>query len=108
MELFKSWIKEDGPRLEGSRDLDSSKLQSPCIVRLPSGVYRLFYTAVGPAKALSELSGVYSQCRFRRWTELSEGAGDSISASAEDSAYVTASDLPIGHRVCGRSLENVF
>ncbi len=50
MELFKTWVKEDGPRLQGSRDLDSSKLQSPCIVRLPAGGYRLFYTAVGPAK----------------------------------------------------------
>jgi hypothetical protein len=57
MELFKSWIKEDGPRLQGSRDLDSSKLQSPCIVRLPSGGYRLFYTAVGPAKPYPNCQG---------------------------------------------------
>ena len=57
MELFKSWIKEDGPRLQGSRDLDSSKLQSPCIVRIPSGGYRLFYTAVGPAKPYPECQG---------------------------------------------------
>ncbi|MDA1018102.1 MAG: hypothetical protein O3A00_27055 [Planctomycetota bacterium] len=57
MELFKSWIKEDGPRLQGSRDLDSSRLQSPCIVRIPSGGYRLFYTAVGPAKPYPECQG---------------------------------------------------
>jgi hypothetical protein len=57
MELFKSWIKEDGPRLQGSRDLDSSKLQSPCIVRLPSGGYRLFYPAVGPAKPYPNCQG---------------------------------------------------
>ena len=57
MELFKSWIKEDGPRLQGSRDLDSSKLQSPCIVRLPSGGYRLFYTAIGPAKPYPDCQG---------------------------------------------------
>jgi hypothetical protein len=57
MELFKSWIKEDGPRLQGSRDLDSSKLQSPCIVRPPSGGYRLFYTAVGPAKPYPNCQG---------------------------------------------------
>lgn len=57
MELFKSWIKEDGPRLQGSRDLDSAKLQSPCIVRLPSGGYRLFYTAVGPAKPFPDCQG---------------------------------------------------
>ena len=57
MELFKSWIKEDGPRLQGSRDLDSSKLQSPCIVRLPSGGYRLFYTAVGTAKPFPDCQG---------------------------------------------------
>ncbi|RPI90626.1 MAG: hypothetical protein EHM42_01110, partial [Planctomycetaceae bacterium] len=57
MEQFRSWIKEDGPRLRGSRDLDSSKLQSPCIVRLPSGGYRLFYTAVGPAKPYPDCQG---------------------------------------------------
>lgn len=57
MELFKTWIKEDGPRLQSSRDLDSSKLQSPCIVRLPSGGYRLFYTAVGPAKPFPDCQG---------------------------------------------------
>jgi hypothetical protein len=56
-ELFQSWIKEDGPRLQGSRDLDSSKLQSPCIVRLPSGGYRLFYTAIGPAKPYPDCQG---------------------------------------------------
>jgi len=36
--------------VEGSRPLDSAKLQAPCIVRSPSGGFRLFYTAVGPAK----------------------------------------------------------
>jgi len=44
------WRKEAGPRLQGSRSLDSSKLQAPCIVRIPSGGFRLFYTAVGPSK----------------------------------------------------------
>jgi hypothetical protein len=44
------WRREDGPRIQGSRPLDSSKLQAPCIVRIPGGGYRLFYTAVGPAK----------------------------------------------------------
>ncbi len=57
MKLFKSWIKEDAPRLIGSRDLDSAKLQSPCIVRLSSGGYRLFYTAVGPAKPFPDCQG---------------------------------------------------
>ena len=57
MVLFKSWIKQDGPRLQGSRDLDSSKLQSPCIVRIPSGGFRLFHTAVGPAKPYPECQG---------------------------------------------------
>lgn len=57
MEIFRRWIKEDGPRLHGSRDLDSAKLQSPCIVRIPTGGYRLFYTAVGPAKPFPECQG---------------------------------------------------
>jgi hypothetical protein len=51
------WRKEAGARLEGSRDLDSSKLQAPCIVRNPSGGFRIFYTAVGPAKPYAECQG---------------------------------------------------
>ena len=51
------WQKEAGPRLEGSRPLDSSKLQAPCIVRLPSGGFRLIYTAVGPEKPYRSCQG---------------------------------------------------
>ena len=50
MNLTHGWQKEPGPRLQGSRDLDCSKLQAPCVVSLPSGGWRMFYTAVGPAK----------------------------------------------------------
>ena len=50
MSVTQRWQTEDGARLEGSRDLDRSKLQAPGVVCLPSGGYRLFYTAVGPAK----------------------------------------------------------
>ena len=51
------WLKEVGPRLQGSRPLDSSKLQAPCIVRHPSGGFRLFYTAVGPEKPYRACQG---------------------------------------------------
>jgi len=51
------WHKDIGFRLQGSRDLDSSKLQAPCIVRNPSGGYRLFYTAVGPGKPFPVCQG---------------------------------------------------
>jgi hypothetical protein len=51
------WRKEAGPRLQGSRALDSSKLQAPCVVRIPSGGFRLFYTAVGPAKPFPACQG---------------------------------------------------
>jgi len=51
------WRKEAGARLQGSRDLDSAKLQAPCIVALPSGGYRLFYTAVGPGKPYPACQG---------------------------------------------------
>lgn len=57
MDLFRTWRKEDGPRLEGSRELDSDKLQSPCIIAVPTGGYRLFYTAVGPAKPFPNCQG---------------------------------------------------
>ena len=51
------WHKEAGPRLQGSRPLDSSKLQAPCIVRDPSGGVRLIYTAVGPEKPYRTCQG---------------------------------------------------
>lgn len=53
---LQNWRKDPGARLQGSRDLDSSKLQAPCIVQIPGG-YRLFYTAVGPAKPFPQCQG---------------------------------------------------
>lgn len=57
MGVIHGWRKESGARLQGSRALDSSKLQAPCIVRIPSGKFRLFYTAVGPAKPYATCQG---------------------------------------------------
>ena len=57
MSITHRWQKEPGPRVQGSRPLDSSKLQSPCIVRNPGGGYRLFYTAVGPDKPFTVCQG---------------------------------------------------
>lgn len=57
MPVTKNWQKETGARLAGSRELDSSKLQAPCIVRVPTGGYRLFYTAVGPGKPFPACQG---------------------------------------------------
>ena len=57
MGLTLRWRKEKGPRVQGSRPLDSSKLQAPCIVHNPDGGYRLFYTAVGPAKPYPTCQG---------------------------------------------------
>ena len=51
------WEKEPGPRVEGSRDLDKSKVQAPGIVALPGGGYRLYYTAVGPGKPFPTSQG---------------------------------------------------
>jgi len=55
--MFHRWQKEAGARLEGSWPLDSGKVQAPCIVRVPSGGFRLLYTAVGPAKPFSACQG---------------------------------------------------
>jgi hypothetical protein len=55
--MQKIWRKEAGARIEGSRDLDHSKVQAPCIVRAPTGGYRLFYTAVGPGKPFADCQG---------------------------------------------------
>lgn len=51
------WQKEADPRVEGSRPLDRSKVQAPCIVRTPSDGFRLYYTAVGPAKPYPACQG---------------------------------------------------
>ena len=57
MGITHRWQKEPGCRLQGSRDLDSSKLQAPGVVAKPSGGFRLFYTAVGPAKPYRACQG---------------------------------------------------
>ncbi|MCA9010208.1 MAG: hypothetical protein KDB01_10705, partial [Planctomycetaceae bacterium] len=57
MDVKYQWRKEPGVRLQGTRALDRSKLQAPCIVAVPSGGFRLFYTAVGPAKPFSTCQG---------------------------------------------------
>lgn len=54
---FLKWEKEDGPRVEGTRDIDQSKVQAPGIVLLPEGGYRLFYTAVGPGRPFPSCQG---------------------------------------------------
>ena len=57
MGVSNRWQQEPDPRLEGSRTLDNSKLQAPCVVCIPSGRFRLFYTAVGPAKPYPTCQG---------------------------------------------------
>jgi hypothetical protein len=57
MTRLTKWRKEPGARIEGSRDLDRSKVQAPCIVRAPGVGYRLFYTAVGPGKPFADCQG---------------------------------------------------
>ena len=57
MTVTDRWRKEVGARLQGSRALDSSKLQAPGVVPIPEGGFRLFYTAVGPAKPFPTCQG---------------------------------------------------
>ncbi len=51
------WLREAGARVEGSRPLDSGKAQAPCIVKIPSGGYRLYYTGIGPGKPFPACQG---------------------------------------------------
>ena len=55
--LSTSWRKESGARISGDRPLDRDKVQAPCIVADPSGGFRLFYTALGPAKPFPACQG---------------------------------------------------
>jgi hypothetical protein len=57
MARLTTWRKEPGARVEGSRGLDRGKVQAPCVVRMPKGGYRLFYTAVGPDKPFADCQG---------------------------------------------------
>lgn len=57
MGLLDRWKKEPGARVEGARGLDRSKVQAPGVVAVPSGGFRLFYTAVGPEKPFPECQG---------------------------------------------------
>ena len=73
MKMMDRWRKEVGARIEGSRELDSSKVQAPGVVRLASGGFRLFYTAVGPAKPYRTCQGYI----------LSAVSGDGVSFHKE-------------------------
>lgn len=57
MKTIQLWQKDSGRRVHGSRNLDSGKVQAPCVVRIPTGGYRLYYTAVGPDKPFPECQG---------------------------------------------------
>ena len=57
MSITHRWQKDHGSRVQGSRELDYSKVQAPCIVRDPSGGFRLFYTAIGPGKPYPTCQG---------------------------------------------------
>ncbi len=76
MGILDRWQKEPGARVEGSRGLDRSKVQAPGVVAVPSGGFRLFYTAVGPAKPFPACQGyilsAFSQdgLRFRAETGI--------------------------------------
>lgn len=52
-----TWRREPGARVQGSRLLDHSKIQAPCVVRLPDEGFRLFYTALGPGKPFAACQG---------------------------------------------------
>ncbi len=57
MPVTSHWQQEPGWRLHGTRPLDCSKLQAPCIFGLSDGSVRLYYTAVGPAKPYRACQG---------------------------------------------------
>ena len=57
MTVTHRWRKEPGSRVQGSRPLDELKVQAPCVVRVPEGGYRIFYTAIGPAKPYATCQG---------------------------------------------------
>jgi hypothetical protein len=59
MHSLQHWTRDPGTRLGGSRALDISKLQAPCITAMPGGGYRMFYTAVGPAKPFTDCQGYF-------------------------------------------------
>ena len=90
------WQKEPGARVAGSRDLDRAKVQAPCIVRTPDGRYRLFYTAVGPAKPFADCQGYI----------LSATSGDGLAFTPEPGIRIAPDPLdpPMSLRVLAPSV----
>ena len=54
---FHRWRREVGVRMQGSRPLDQLKVQAPCVVSIPGGGYRLFYTGIGPGRPFRNCQG---------------------------------------------------
>lgn len=51
------WVKDPEVSLEPDRPLDSQGILTPNVVRLRQGGFRMYYTAVGPARSVQESLG---------------------------------------------------
>ncbi|MBT4097012.1 MAG: hypothetical protein HOM68_23750 [Gemmatimonadetes bacterium] len=86
MSRFYRWVKEPGPRIAGSRDLDHAKVQAPGVIEDPSGGFRLFYTGIGRGKPFAACQGVI----------LSAFSEDGLNFSPDDGIRV-APDPDVDH-----------
>jgi len=51
------WVKDSGIAIDLDSPLDSRKILTPNVVKLPDGGYRMYYTGYGPGRRVEEAEG---------------------------------------------------
>ena len=51
------WVKDPQPSIGPDTPLDSLSILTPNVIRLPAGGYRMYYTGLGPGRAVQESQG---------------------------------------------------
>jgi hypothetical protein len=51
------WAKDPQIAIDLDRPLDSTKILTPNVIRLPGGGYRMYYTGLGPARSVAHSQG---------------------------------------------------
>ena len=53
----KDWVKDTRIALDQDTPLDSTKILTPNVIRLPDGGYRMYYTGLGPGRPAADAQG---------------------------------------------------
>ncbi len=53
----RDWVKDSRIALDQDTPLDSTKILTPNVIRLPGGGYRMYYTGLGPGRPVADAQG---------------------------------------------------